>query len=58
MDQESAPPRPEQWVADEMAQCLERFLAASVDERTLARAQQALELWHQWTDRYAVTLTR
>ena len=32
-------------VGDEMAVCLERFLTASVDERTMRRAQEALLAW-------------
>ena len=31
---------------DELAACLERFLTATADERTLVRARAALALWH------------
>ena len=34
-------------LAEELADCLARFLNASADERTMARARRALELWHQ-----------
>jgi hypothetical protein len=43
-------------VGDELASCLERFLAASADERTLERARDALTFWYRLTDRYSVTL--
>jgi hypothetical protein len=34
-------------LAEELAACLARFLNASADERTMARARAALALWHQ-----------
>ena len=33
-------------VVEELAACLERFLAATADEQTLIRARAALEVWH------------
>jgi len=32
-------------VVEELAECLERFLAARADEPTLIRARAALEVW-------------
>jgi hypothetical protein len=40
------PPTPDRWVGDELAECLQQFLTARADERTMRRAQQALDLWH------------
>ena len=34
-----------QDLADELADCLQRFLTANADERTMRRAQEALTLW-------------
>ena len=42
-------------VGDELAECLERFLAASADERTLDRARTAVALWYGLTEEYSVT---
>jgi hypothetical protein len=37
---------------DELASCLERFLAATADERTLQRAREALALWGRVSESY------
>lgn len=37
-------------VAAELADCLERFLAARADEPTMERAEQALEAWRALVD--------
>lgn len=47
-------PAADRHVGDELAECLQRFLAASVDERTMARAQQAVDHWYQLTERLVV----
>ena len=46
MDQLTLEGLPDWQVLDELAACLERFLAARVDERTMERAQLALARWH------------
>ena len=46
----SIPPVADRLVGDELAECLQRFLAASVDERTMVRAQQAVTRWEQLTN--------
>jgi hypothetical protein len=45
-----------QPIGDELASCLERFLAVSADERTLDRAREALTLWYRLTERYSPSL--
>jgi len=43
-------------IGDELASCLERFLAASADDRTLDRSREALTLWYRLTERYSATV--
>jgi hypothetical protein len=45
-----------QPIGDELASCLERFLTASADERTMDRAREALTLWYRLTERYSASL--
>lgn len=44
-----------QYAGDELAVCLERFLEARADERTLQRAREALALWERLTTRPLVS---
>ena len=44
-----------QRVGDELAACLERFLAATADERSLERSRDALAQWYRLTDRFSVS---
>jgi hypothetical protein len=37
------------WAGDELATCLDRFLTATADEATMARARHALLLWQATT---------
>ena len=45
------PPVGERLVGDELADCLQRFLTASADERTLQRAAQALTRWRELSEK-------
>ena len=38
----------------ELAWCLRRFVNGRADERAMRRAEQALRVWEDWSDRAAV----